>query len=182
MDSAGSKDSSSWADIVQEEPTSAPGPAQKQVPRQQFVASRSWSAVKPDEIPAGCTYNPKTGKIYQLAPSKERTDEYLRISRNYEAARLAVVAYCNDNQIIFDIESKCGFQVEPDQSRKWLKPSVDPVYDSLKSAADKAKKALHDYKSSHKDEFRPLPKGRKNNSSRPTMQVVGLPKKTTQEG
>jgi hypothetical protein len=162
--------------MVQHVPTQA-RPAKMQEERPTHVAARSWSAVRPEEVPVGCTFNPRTGKIYQLAPGKERSEEYLRLTRNYEAARVAVVTYGNDNHIIYDIESKAGFQVQPDQSRRWLHPGDDPVYDGLLKSAAKAKEALNGYKNNHKDEFRPLPQGRKNLSARPTMQVVGLPKK-----
>lgn len=126
----------------------------------------------------GQTTDPKTGKIYRLQPAKQRTPEFLRLSAEAESARVALVEYCNTRGYRFDIKSQTTVELSAVAGKTGVVPvKGDKTLNGLIEVHKKAKKALKDYKNSHKSEFQAPPKG-KTSSKRgkaPTMQVLNKP-------
>jgi len=127
----------------------------------------------------GSTIDPKTGKIYRMQPPKERSPKYLELSTNAEAARIALVNYCNEKGYQYDLKTHAtvvGGSPAKD-GRVPLRPVTgDNQLIELNKAQKSAKEALKKYKASHTEEFRPQEPGkasRKRNT--PTMKVWNKP-------
>jgi hypothetical protein len=121
----------------------------------------------------GSTTDPKTGKIYRKTPPKERSAEFVRLSRAAETARMGLVTYCNEKSYIYDIGQGKAFEtIQKDGKPKsvWVK---DQELVRLTQAMKTAKDAVKQYKTAHPEEFRAQPAGKQ--ARRTTMKVVGKP-------
>jgi len=127
----------------------------------------------------GQTIDPKSGKIYRMQPPKERSPQFLGLSANAEAARIALVNYCNEKGYQFDIKKQqtvVGGSPLPD-GRVPLKPVTnDKKLVELTESQKKAKTALKEYKTLNPEEFKAqLPGKASKKRNTPTMKVWNKP-------
>jgi len=125
----------------------------------------------------GQTIDPKSGKVYRMQPPKERSPEYLGLSAAAEAARIALVNYCNDKGYIYDLKTeRTVLSRETPKGLQTRPVSQDRELDSLVEKQKAAKTAVKDYKSNHSEEFRPQKPGKASKKrNTPTMGVINRP-------
>jgi hypothetical protein len=125
----------------------------------------------------GQTIDPKTGKIYRVQPPKERSPKFLELSANAEAARIALVNYCNDKGYVYDLKTSRTVMVREINGSAQSRPvSKDLELETLIKRQRDAKSAVKEYKSTHREEFTPQKPGKASKRrNTPTMGVINRP-------
>jgi len=126
---------------------------------------------------SGQTTDPKTGKVFRLQPPKQRSPEFIRLSAEAEAARVALVTYCNSKGYAFDLKSGRTVRPADDNGKRVARPvSQDRELDGLVSSQQAKKQALKKYKTSHPEEFRAQAPGKTSGKPKTvTMTVINKP-------
>jgi hypothetical protein len=123
------------------------------------------------EIPIGSTIDPKTGKIYQITPAKERSEEYRLLREEYETARRGVVQYMNAHGLVRDSVHGRTY----DQKGQMIAYGQSPEYDRLVRRLTAAKAAYGLFRKQHPEMFQaqqPRRTGVRRRRNAPTAKTV----------
>jgi len=119
-------------------------------------------------VPQGCTYDPKTGKIFRLMAAKIRQPAFQALERQLETVKLNLATYMQEHGYKYHVGTK---QVLQGNNPITITPEHQALIDAVKAS----QQAIKAYKQAHKGEFTPqvvLPRRRRGKRSIGSVPIV----------
>jgi len=119
-------------------------------------------------VPQGCTYDPKTGKIFRLMAAKVRQPAFQALERQLETVKLNLATYMQEHGYKYHVGTKQVLQGN-------TPITTTPEHQALIDAVKTSQQAIKAYKQAHKGEFTPqvvLPRRRRGKRSIGSVPIV----------
>lgn len=119
-------------------------------------------------VPQGCTYDPKTGKIFRLCAPKLRAPAFQQLESQLAHAKLTLAKYMQERDYKYHVGTKQVLQGN-------TPVTVTPVHQALIDAVKTSQQAVKAYKHANSGEFAPqmvLPRRRRGKRSIGSVPIV----------